>query len=238
MNDLHALSLTVTVALGGLAGLIALFLWAHHEDIGRPLGRWLYDFLHRDPQGDNNKEHLFSNWLRLSLYPDFIIGGKSDPYIKRWYLMPRMWVWVRVLLAAYVGLWLHHPWFLLALIGLYLHNIIRSDDDRALHDHPVTNISIVIFGQYTEVVPDWSKIPKGSRITPDSPVRRKVRRAGSIVFRFASQPHRIEITDGPAYSLWLIGPPTRQWGFLCGRGWIWWKDFVGADAGTVGRGCD
>lgn len=195
------------------------------------------NWMGRDPQGDNNKEHSLPNWLRLSTYPDFIIGGKVNPYIKRWYLLPRLDLWIRAVLVATL-LWLHHPWAPLLLCGLYLHRIIRSDDDRALHDHPVANISIVLWGSYLEVVPDWEYMDEGERVTPDSPVDIKQRHAGHIIFRRAKDPHRLLVQGEGAWTLWVIGPPLRQWGFLCGRGWVYWKEFVGADAGTIGRGCD
>ena len=56
-------------------------------------------------------------WLRLNVArrrePDFIIGDDHDPYLKRWWLIPR------------------NP-----LVNVYLHQILRSDEDRALHDTP------------------------------------------------------------------------------------------------------
>jgi len=122
------------------------------------------------------------------------------------------------------------------LCGMYLHRIIRSDDDRALHDHPVANISIVLWGRYVEVVPDPFRLHE--RVTPNSPTMRKLRSAGTVVFRRARDAHRLEVSGDGAWTLWLIGPPLRQWGFLCERGWVYWKEFVGEDAGTIGRGCD
>lgn len=190
-----------------------------------------------DPWDGANREHIIPNWMRGSLYPDFIIGGKDRPYIRRWYLVPRFPMWLRVTVAI-LGLWFHTPWLLLILFGGYLHNIRRSDDDRALHDHPVHNCSIVVVGGYVEVLPDWKKIPKGERVTPTTPVVRHPRLAGDIIFRRAQMPHRIEIGSRPAWTLWLIGPPVRQWGFLCAQGWRLWKDFVADDPGLPGRGCD
>ena len=46
-------------------------------------------------------------------HPDFIVGGKDNPYLLRWFVIPR------------------NPVF-----NIYLHRFLRSDDDRALHDHP------------------------------------------------------------------------------------------------------
>ena len=41
--------------------------------------------------------------------PNFVIGDPADPYLRRWYVIPR------------------NP-----LFNIYLHQILRSDDDRAL----------------------------------------------------------------------------------------------------------
>jgi len=58
--------------------------------------------------------------------PDLIIGTPADPYLRRWWLLPR------------------NKWF-----NVYLHNFIRSDND-IMHDHQYWNISIVLKGFYLE----------------------------------------------------------------------------------------
>ncbi len=57
----------------------------------------------------------------------FYIGGKTNPYMIRWFVLPR------------------NPWF-----NCYLHKFVRDDDDRALHDHPWWFVSIVLRGGYEE----------------------------------------------------------------------------------------
>lgn len=147
--------------------------------------------------------------------PDFIIGGRENPYMLRWWILPR------------------NRWF-----NVYLHKILRDDDDRALHDHPWWNVSILLRGAYREVMPDLRR-----RVTPhlritDLPVISKIRRAGSVVFRRATAAHRLEVVDGPVWSLFITGPRIREWYFHCKQGPVLWRDFVGADPGTIGRGCD
>lgn len=131
---------------------------------------------------------------------DFSIGGEVDPYILRWWVIPR------------------NPWS-----NQYLHDIRRSDDDRALHDHPWPNTSFLIFGSYIEHTPDGAF----------------VRKAGDVVFRPASALHRLEVIPGErAISLFSTGPKEREWGFACPQGWVHWKDFSDADSpGETGRGC-
>lgn len=130
---------------------------------------------------------------------DKIIGGKDDPYLLRWYVIPR------------------NRWF-----NVYLHRFVRSDDDRALHDHPWINCSVVLDGSYKEVTPNGTT----------------VRVAGDLIFRKPSTLHRIELfrtitsfplpfKDGefPVWTLFLTGPVVRDWGFACPQGWRHWKDF-------------
>ena len=129
--------------------------------------------------------------------PDFVIG---DDYLRRWYVLPR------------------NPW-----LNLYLHQIRKSDDDRAMHDHPWANTSFLIDGCYTEH-------------TPDGVFERN---EGDVVSREAGALHRIELPPGSwAISLFATGPKVREWGFACAQGWVHWADFTDpANMGAVGRGC-
>lgn len=143
--------------------------------------------------------------MRIKRPPDFVIGGRDNPYMLRWWLIPR------------------NRWF-----NIYLHQIRRDDDDRALHDHPWWNISIVLRGGYEEIT------AKG----------RKWRGRGSVVFRRAASAHRLAlpVRDGGiryCWSLFITGPVVRTWGFHCPQGWRPWREFVDArDSGSVGRGCE
>lgn len=141
--------------------------------------------------------------------PDFIIGTKENPYIRRWWIIPRN-----------------------RFFNIYLHQILRSDDDRALHDHPWWNISVILKGGYLE----WTPF-KGDAQNPSF----KTRLAGDIIFRRGKSPHRLEILPGfekEAWSLFITGPKLRDWGFYCPQGWKHWKDFTKAgEPGQIGPGC-
>lgn len=65
--------------------------------------------------------------IAASRPPDFIIGGAEDPYMLRWYVIPR------------------NPVF-----NIYLHCFLRSDDDGALHDHSYASLSIILLEMYKE----------------------------------------------------------------------------------------
>lgn len=156
--------------------------------------------------------------------PDFIIG---DNYLLRWYVTPwKKWSLRhplrrdrRLMLGKY------------APVNVYLHRIERSDDDRALHDHPWSSASVILVGGYDEVVPLDPADPAGE-------VKRLRRRPGDITFRGPRSAHRLELIDGSCVSLFLMGPKVRDWGFWCRWGWRPWWEFVGGDPGQVGRGCD
>lgn len=64
-------------------------------------------------------------WLKGG--PHFIIGPKDNPYVYRWYILPRN-----------------------RFFNIYLHKFLRDDDDRAFHDHPWASLSVLLFGRYVE----------------------------------------------------------------------------------------
>jgi hypothetical protein len=174
-------------------------------------------------------------WAR-NRKPDFIIGGQDNPYLRRHWLLPRN-----------------------RFFNVYVHEFLRSDDDRALHDHPwLFNASWLIDGSYTEWMP-----ADDEHLQPDITERcaypeSRVLRRGDWKFRWGGAPHRIELFDEvvpdadspetlwlslqpmPVWTVFFTGPVVRMWGFHCpGRGWIDWKRFTAADdPGAVGKGCD
>lgn len=151
----------------------------------------------------------------LEREPDFVIGQN---YLHRWYLTP----------------WRRRGWSIAKrLPNLYLHWFSRSDDDRALHDHPWASVSIIVHGEYDEIVPADERNPTGETIT-------KRRTEGDITLRRAGSPHRIAMTEkGHAVTLFIIGPKVRSWGFWCPQGWRPWQKFVSPkNSGEVGRGCE
>lgn len=154
----------------------------------------------------------FKKWLRLE--PHVIIGGEDDPYLKRWLVVPRN----------------KFPF------NIYLHKFCRSDDDRALHDHPWDWWSILLKGGYTE------HFEGGSRRRPQF----------SIAHRRAEEAHRVELDaycacpdgdDGsgivckekPAWTLFITASKRREWGFHCPKGWMHWEKFTEGGTPTDAR---
>lgn len=154
---------------------------------------------------------------KVTTKPDVVIGGEDCPYLRRWWLIPRN-----------------------RFFNIYLHEIVRSDDDRALHDHPWWNVSFVLDGALLEVVP----LNKGFKATPigKRPTTSRYLKEGNIVARGAKAAHRLEIRNGmTCRTLFVTGPRIRDWGFHCPHGWRHWKIFTSfdetGDSTRVGRGC-
>jgi hypothetical protein len=154
-------------------------------------------------------------WARAR-EPDFIIGGSERPYLRRHFLLPRN-----------------------RFLNVYVHEFLRSDDDRALHDHPwMFNGSWILDGTYVE-----------HTIRAGGACERTQRCPGEFKLRFGRAPHRIELLQDmvdsvgwemPCWTVFITGPRVREWGFYCmERGWIHWKRFTAPnDKGAVGAGCD
>lgn len=141
--------------------------------------------------------------------PDVVIG---QDYLQRWHLVPRN-----------------------RRANLYLHAFHRSDDDRALHDHPWPSVSLLLSSHYWECVPARSHEPDGDTAALLRPL-------GALHRRPAHAAHRIELPveypDEPVITLFATGPKVREWGFWCPQGWRHWQDFTTMKAdGSAERGC-
>ena len=114
-------------------------------------------------------------------------------------------------------------------IGIRIHHTVRSDRGRDLHCHPWWNISIVLAGGYWEIVPISQQQPA---ILDAHCFRRIWRGPGSIVFRRANHRHRLLIPNGDsAWSLFIMGPWIRDWGFWTRDGWVYWRKYIGIAPG-------
>lgn len=125
--------------------------------------------------------------------PHLVLGG-DDPHLLRWYLIPRN-----------------------TRLNVYLHKFLRSDDDRALHDHPWWFVSWIVRGTYDE----------------HTPAGRSSRRRWSVAYRPALWRHRVALTSGPAVTIVVTGRKSRMWGFWCAG-----DRFVRWDEWDTDTGCD
>lgn len=131
------------------------------------------------------------------------------PYMLRWWKIPR------------------NP-----LFNMYFHKVLRSDDDRALHDHPWWSFSIVLSGGYFEHTIQAGGVHRKVWCGPGT---MKFRRAGTCA-------HRLELAtdmngydeefDMPAKTIFITGPVLRRWGFHAKSRWVdayEWDDFCSAN---------
>jgi hypothetical protein len=113
--------------------------------------------------------------------------------------------------------------------GIKLHHILRSDEDRDLHDHPWSFLSLILRGGYWEhQAIDPAEDPRHDlRYMNRSPLTYRVWYGpGSILWRPAPSPHRLELPAGrSAWSLVITGPKQREWGFRTICGWIPWTEY-------------
>lgn len=140
-------------------------------------------------------------WARqlLAREPHQIIPSADDPYLRRWHLVPRN-----------------------RFINVYLHQFLRSDDDRALHDHPWWFASLMLHGSYTEVT-------EGARTPRSAPEPWRLFFGDRpFAFRRATWRHRVEliplsgpdlrrIGELPCWTLIVTGRRSRLRGFWCKR---------------------
>lgn len=123
-----------------------------------------------------------------------IIGPDDDPYMVRYILFR----------------WAHLP-------RVYIHKFLRSDDERAPHNHPWWFVSLVLKGSYLEYT--------------DAPLNPHLRKRFSFAYRPLSTFHRVALPNGfrkqsfdvgsygpvPCWTLVVTGPDVRGWGFRCPR---------------------
>ncbi len=97
--------------------------------------------------------------------------------------------------------WLLKPRWWTFGIGIRLHHIMESDNDRHLHDHPWWWISFILDGSYREYSLEYRQ--------------GVVFKAGSIRFNPRCRWHRLELlSNSGVWSIFVTGPYTQTWGFL------------------------
>lgn len=149
----------------------------------------------------------------------FQTGSKDKKLSLGLWLLSRVFTWKK---NQEVSPWLRRTrrvyrrvMAVLGIFNLSLHRILRSDNDDAAHDHPwLFYFTIILTGGY------WEHTTKG----------RIWRGPGSILFRWGTSKHRLELdpTKGETWTLFTMGPHIREWGFcdFAGSWWIRWYDYL------------
>jgi len=109
--------------------------------------------------------------------------------------------------------------------NIRIHHTMRSDTDRALHDHPWPSTSIVLKGGM------WEIIPKNQLQHPsldDTEFERHWRKPGDVIRRSAQDRHRLEIPQGKScWTMFIMGMSEQDWGFYDkDDGWVYWRTYL------------
>lgn len=180
--------------------------------------------------------------------PDFIVGDKADPYLRRWILTPR---------------------WLMPLCAIYAHEFCKDDDDVP-HDHPyLFNVSWILrIGYFEHQFNRLSRLMARRGILPDfrSDLQKYWRPEGTVIWRWGWTAHRVQLKvfqvaamtpEMNSYihgstipqqmvslrpkpiTLFFCGPRVREWGFHCPQGWRHWKEYIAPTSygNRVGKGC-
>lgn len=149
--------------------------------------------------------------------PDFIVGEASDPYLKRWWVIPR------------------NP-----LFNIYLHDFCRSDDD-VLHDHPGAYASWILRSGYWEDRFISQRHQQRGLFRTFKPEGAVIWRRAATAHRVVVQHEAIYASCTPhPITLFFGGPKLRTWGFHCPQGWIPWQQYIASTSygNRRGRGCN
>ena len=181
------------------------------------------------------KKYTFSEWAKgyiawVALSPIYLLLGAYASVFKRLpdWLTRKLLLNVRMRMApnpmdtrippvAAIPAYMLRWWWLPrnAFFNVYLHKVLRGDDDRALHDHPWWSFSIVLSGGYTEHM-----IVAGGTNSREwfGPGSVRFRRSGKIA-------HRLELPvvngeEQAAVTIFITGPVLRRWGFCAPEKWV------------------
>lgn len=112
--------------------------------------------------------------------------------------------------------------------GIYLHHILRSDDDRDPHDHTWDFTTIVLKGGFYYDVQmgvdrlSGNVVERWSRVTRWRVYQRKAEHSHQV--KLALKPFK-GLQD--VWTLVFTGPRRRQWGFHTPSGWVDWRTYLG-----------
>jgi len=147
--------------------------------------------------------------VQATRQPDFIIGGQDDPYLLRWWLIPR------------------NRW-----CNAYLHEFIRDDEDRACHCHSWVSLSLSLNRPMDEIWLDrrFGRVTERRRtVQAGTLLFRRAKFAHRMV---VPEPGALTLfITGPRIRTWGF--------WCSGTRFVPWEQFVDdRDRGLVGKGCE
>lgn len=107
---------------------------------------------------------------------------------------------------------------------LYLHHIVKSDDDKDPHDHPWGFKGIILKGRYLDEQWWWGPTFGRTFLGFEGVV------AGSFINRPAEHIHRVIVPDGEtAWTLIKTQGYGRDWNFVTENGPVFWRKYLNID---------
>lgn len=123
-----------------------------------------------------------------------------------------------------------------ARMKLMVHHFLPNADDRDVHDHPRPFWTFVLRGSYDDMKPcerpgcdgdgfmlpdDWAcPVCRGAGVVVNERMR-----PGKLRRRAATHRHRTKVGPKGCWTLVLMGPLRRDWGFWRRGTWWFWKDY-------------
>jgi len=143
------------------------------------------------------------------------ILGKAEPVGNP--ECPIIWRWTLVGEGKTEG---DRHWWRFMPFKVMLHYFPPRTADLDVHDHPRSFMTFMLRGSYKDVRPDGSEIL----------------RAPAVRYRAAEHAHRTVTGARGAWTLVIMGPLKRPWGFWLDGKWRPWREYV-AMFGNGGRRC-
>jgi hypothetical protein len=167
---------------------------------------------------------------------DIVIEGEL--YLRRWYITPRSWP-----------------------KRVFLHCILRPDEERDLHDHPWNFRTIVLKNGYDEVYYGRQHLRQRNNALLERRDGKLLGRASDgwlhdvvklgermvllrerdyrrltlfrTVFNRAEHAHAVKPFDDKAtWSLVIASQARKEWGFITENGWVPWRQYLGLSPDT------
>lgn len=98
--------------------------------------------------------------------------------------------------CPYAYRWTFNFWF----FAIRVHQWLKTEDRRYMHDHPWNFITLVLKGGYVDV----------------TETGRDALKIFSVRYRPATHKHYVEVNEGGCVTILLTGPVIRNWGYWVG----------------------
>lgn len=106
---------------------------------------------------------------------------------------------------------LQTPWF-----AIYIHQILRSDEDLDPHDHPWDFTSVILEGAYHE--DSWYPPHFDTMQSNDY-------YSGDVIEHKAVDAHKLRLISKEVWTLVFVSGRSRYWGYQTKAGWIGHEEY-------------